>query len=111
MIDLALRYQTLQRLWRSILHLIDIDAGVEQESLAADQVGINERELVVTSPSQRMRPGSQSASGARPLMRAASADKRFKTSTTKSLISSRFLLVMRSQQTGLFTPRPSHKWS
>jgi hypothetical protein len=54
MIDLSLRNQIIQHLRRSILHLIDVDAGVEQESLPANQVYIDERKLVVTSPRQRL---------------------------------------------------------
>jgi hypothetical protein len=47
--DLSLRNQIIQHLRRSILHLIDVDAGVEQEALLA-----NERKLVVASPRERL---------------------------------------------------------
>ena len=53
MIDLSLPDQILQRLRRSILHLIDVNAGVEQESLATDLARIDERKLVVASSRQR----------------------------------------------------------
>src|SRR5580704_15126101 len=54
MIDLPRCDQIIQHLRRSILHLIDVDAGVEQETLAADQVFIDERKLAIVASRQRL---------------------------------------------------------
>jgi hypothetical protein len=63
-IDLPLRNQIVKYLRRTILHLIDVDAGVEQEPLPADQVRIDEWQLFIAPPGQRpLRIKSRPASG------------------------------------------------
>ena len=42
MIDLAVRDQFFQQSWRAPLHLVDVDAGVEQKPLPTDLAGSNE---------------------------------------------------------------------
>jgi hypothetical protein len=54
MIDLPLCDQIIQHLRRSILHLIDVDAGVEQETLSTDQVLIDERKLMIVASRRRL---------------------------------------------------------
>src|SRR6185312_7418751 len=48
-VDLSLRNQVIQYLWRAALHLIDIDASIEQKALPADHVHVDERKLAVSS--------------------------------------------------------------
>jgi hypothetical protein len=50
MVDLTLRDQIVQNLRRAILHLIDVDTGIEQEPLPANRAHIDERKLVGASP-------------------------------------------------------------
>jgi len=59
-IDLSLGDQIVQHLRRAILHLIDVDAGVEQEPLPADQARIDERQLFI-APRASVRCGSNRA--------------------------------------------------
>jgi hypothetical protein len=40
-VDLSARNKVIQYPWRSTLHLIDVDAGVEQQTLPAEQSGID----------------------------------------------------------------------
>jgi hypothetical protein len=53
-VHLSLRDQIVQHPRRTILHLIDVDAGIEQEPLSANQARIDERKLFVASPCQRL---------------------------------------------------------
>jgi len=53
MVDLSLQDQIVQNLGRPVLHLIDVDAGVEQQTLSANQTRIDERKPVVASTCQR----------------------------------------------------------
>jgi hypothetical protein len=52
MVDLSLRDQIVQNLRRTILHLIDVNAGIKQKSLSADGTRIDERQFIVTSSRQ-----------------------------------------------------------
>src|SRR5260370_21409380 len=54
MVDLSLRDQIVQYQRRTILHLVDIDASVEQEALPANQPRLYEGKLFVASPCQRL---------------------------------------------------------
>ena len=53
MVDLPLQDQIVQYMWRSIQHLIDVDAAIEQQGLPADAARVDERKLLIASPCQR----------------------------------------------------------
>jgi hypothetical protein len=50
MVDLTLRHQVVQHTRRSILHLIDVDAGVEQKRLTAHPARRDKRKFAVAAP-------------------------------------------------------------
>ena len=54
MVDLSLRDQVVQDLRRTILHLIDIDAGIEQKSLSGIRLGADEWKFIVAAPCERV---------------------------------------------------------
>src|SRR5258708_16692140 len=56
MVDLSLRDQVVQHLRRTILHLINVDAGVDQETLSANPVCLADRTLSALPPSPRLFP-------------------------------------------------------
>jgi len=54
MIDLPLPNQIVQNPRGTILHLIDIDAGIEEEPLSGSSAGIDERKFIAPAPCHRI---------------------------------------------------------